>query len=408
LFFRPFMTVRQFAERVEQDGWMAKVLVHSCFHQLPAFPGHWPLLAFRVPAASLPGAAAAAQPGAGQGEEVEVWGTRVLFGLRHGPEVADRLSQAIVRLMQRMGWEVTYALLDDFNIYDADRLRCMLGWHFLCAILADLGLVASLHKSAPPAQVMQTLGLEIDSRTMQVRLTQQRVQQLRQQVGEFRDRRRCSKRELDQVVGKLQWASDVIYGGSLLLNPIRRGGSSCRKPHYKVYLTAEARLALSWWHSALATFNGSQQILNRQPRPWQLLSTDACGLWDTSEPGIGLFVDGGFCGLTAAACQQIFTDAPAPEAPIQLWELFAVVALARLYGVYLAGQFWELGMDNSNVFCWLSRGTVLMALSFNVGTGKEDADEGCTACPVLLHFSVKTITAHHKTQPSKVLHCLSR
>jgi hypothetical protein len=48
-----------------------------------------------------------------------------------------------------------------------------------------------------------------------------------------------------------------------------------------------------------------------------------------------------------------------------------------------------------------------MALSFNVGTGKEDADEGCTACPVLLHFSVKTIGAHHRgvleTQPSKVL-----
>ena len=352
---RPFMTVRQFAEQVAPEGWMAKVDVHSYFHQIPAFPGHWPLLAFRVPAASPPGGPLGQTSTA---QEVEVWGTRVLFGLRHGPEVADRLSPAIVRLMQRMGWAVAYALLDDFNLYDADQLRCMLAWHFLCAVLAHLGLVASLHKSSVPAQVMQTLGLEIDSRTMQVRLTQQRVQQLRQQVAAFSSLRRCTKRELDAVVGRLQWASDVIYGGSLLLNPIRRCGQSCSKPHHQVYLRAEARLALQWWHAALQNFNGSRLILNRQPKPWQHLTTDACGLWDTSEPGIGLFVDGGFCGLTAAECQLRFPDAPAAEAPIQLWELFAVVALARLYGPYLSGQYWQLGVDNANVYSWLSRGTV--------------------------------------------------
>jgi hypothetical protein len=357
------MTVRQFAEQVEHMGWMAKVDVHSYFHQLPAFPGHWPLLAFRVPAASLPGADAQ-QPASGPEGEVEVWGTRVMFGLRHGPEVADRLSQAIVRLMQRMGWQVTYALLDDFNLHEADQQRCMLGWHFLCAVLAHLGLVASLHKSAVPAQVMQTLGLEIDTRTMQVRLTQQRVQQLRQLVEGFADRRQCSKRELDSVVGRLQWASDVIYGGSLLLNPIRRCGRKCNKPHHRVYLRAEARLALRWWHTALHTFNGSRQILSKQPKPWQLLTTDACGEWDTAEAGIGLFVDGGFCGLTATDCQQLFPDAPASGAPIQLWELFAVLALARLYGPYLSGQYWQLGIDNANVFSWLSRGTVRGAVCY--------------------------------------------
>lgn len=114
------------------------------------------------------------------------------------------------------------------------------GWHFLCAVLAHLGLVASLHKSSAPVQMMQTLGLEIDSRTMQVRLTQQRVLQLQQLVADFRDRRQCTKRELDSVVGRLQWASDVIYGGSLLLNTIRRCGSSVSKPHHRVYLRADA------------------------------------------------------------------------------------------------------------------------------------------------------------------------
>jgi hypothetical protein len=120
----------------------------------------------------------------------------------------------------------------------------------------------------------------------------------------------------------------------------------------------EARLALSWWHSALQAFNGSRQILNRQPRPWQLLCTDACGMWDTAESAVGVFVDGGFCGLSATACQQLFPDAPAAEAPIQLWELFAVLVAARLYGPYLSGQYWQLGVDNANVYSWLVKGTV--------------------------------------------------
>jgi hypothetical protein len=141
---------------------------------------------------------------------VEVWGTRVLFGLRHGPEVADRFSQAIVRLLQRMGWQVPYALLDDFNIFSTDRLRCLLGFHFLCAVLLHLGFVPSLHKSAPPAQLMQTLGLEVDTCSMQLRLAPSRVAQLQQLVQQFSSVRNCTKRQLDSLVGKLQWASDVV------------------------------------------------------------------------------------------------------------------------------------------------------------------------------------------------------
>ncbi|WIA34932.1 hypothetical protein OEZ86_013215 [Tetradesmus obliquus] len=230
-------------------------------------------------------------------------------------------------------------------------------WVHATALL-HIGFVPSLHKSAPPAQVMQTLGLEIDSCSMQLRLTAGRVAQLQQLVRQFSGNSRCTKRELDSVVGRLQWASDVVWGGPLLLNPIRQCGLRCRKPHHKVYLRSEARLALRWWHAALQQFNGCRSILGRQPRPWQLLSTDACGVWDTEVPGIGIFVDGGFCGLTAQQCRQLYEDAPAVEAPIQLWELYAVLVMARLYGSYLQVQYWQLGVDNSNVFAWLSKGTV--------------------------------------------------
>jgi hypothetical protein len=178
-------------------------------------------------------------------------------------------------------------------------------------------------------------------------------------VAAFSSRKHCDKRELDTVLGKLGWASDVVFGGSLALNPVRRCGRNCRKPHHRVYLVEEAQVALRWWHSALQLFNGHRRILGQQPQSGLLLSTDACGTWDRKEAGVGVFVDSGFCGLSGQQCRQLFADAPsADDAPIQLWELFAVVVLVRLYGPYLQGRYWELAVDNRNVECWLNKGTV--------------------------------------------------
>eukprot|EP00877_Chromochloris_zofingiensis_P009478 jgi/Chrzof1/4784/Cz14g26100.t1 len=63
-------------------GWLCKVDVRSYFHHFGVFPEHWPLLAFNMPLAD--------------GSLKEVWGSRMLFGLRNGPEVATRFSDAIV------------------------------------------------------------------------------------------------------------------------------------------------------------------------------------------------------------------------------------------------------------------------------------------------------------------------
>eukprot|EP00877_Chromochloris_zofingiensis_P010056 jgi/Chrzof1/5303/Cz15g21140.t1 len=57
-------------------GWLCKVDVRSYFHHFGVFPEHWPLLAFNMPLAD--------------GSLKEVWGSRMLFGLRNGPEVATR------------------------------------------------------------------------------------------------------------------------------------------------------------------------------------------------------------------------------------------------------------------------------------------------------------------------------
>jgi hypothetical protein len=95
---------------------------------------------------------------------------------------------------------VTYALLDDlilfiqiylfvfnvFHIYYIHLIVLVLhvGVALPVAALVHIGLVPSLHKSAPTAQVMQTLpavatGLPT-SNCMPMGLTQQWVQQLRQ------------------------------------------------------------------------------------------------------------------------------------------------------------------------------------------------------------------------------------
>eukprot|EP00877_Chromochloris_zofingiensis_P010969 jgi/Chrzof1/6125/Cz17g10200.t1 len=346
-FSLPFLRVHDLCDMAVPGGWLCKVDVRSYFHHFGVFPEHWPLLAFNMPLAD--------------GSLKEVWGSRMLFGLRNGPEVATRFSDAIVRLLRQMGWQCSASLLDDFCIMHANKMHCQLGWHFLLALLVHLGFQPQLlpGKSCPPAQQHVVLGLLFDLQQFTVSLCEPRVQALQSLLSGCLSARTIKFRDLQSVVGKLQWSSWVLHGGSLFLNQIRRCGRHAKKPHHFCHFDASAVACLQWWHQALQLYNGQQQLLGASWVPWHRFMTDASGTWDCDQPGVGIYLDGAFIGMSYAQLVAAGVEGiPEWDAPIQLWELFAVVLAARLFGEYLKGSCRLLAVDNSNVHAWLSKGTV--------------------------------------------------
>jgi hypothetical protein len=92
------------------------------------------------------------------------------------------------------------------------------------------------------------------------------------------------------------------------------------------------RLDLEWWPQFLPTFNGQTQLVPSMPVSYDVLATDA-----SSSYGYGVFVVGGYVSLTFAQAHALFDDAPHPEGPIHVHELFAVLIVGRLYTAALSG-----------------------------------------------------------------------
>jgi hypothetical protein len=358
---RRFTTISDIASTITQNCFAAKADIRFYFLNFPVNPLHWSLQGFLFPLFD-------------EGL-TELWCLRLMFGLRHAPEIAHRYTQAVVRLMQREGWPCSYGLLDDFWVQHDTEAGCWLGLCFLVVVMTHLGF--ALHfgegKFVTPRRRLVMLGVEVDTAAMQLRLDPARVQRVRAQVrdvlwraqhhvaanaaasaGGGQRRSFClQRRDLESLLGRLGWCAHVVECGRAYLNALRRCVRGVRSPGHHVTVSSVALAELRWWESALGDprFNGTRALVG-QPGPLRYFQTDARGIFDSSFPCVGIFVEGGFAALPAqrlrALAGQLEVEPPPDDAPIAVWELFAVLAAALLFSSHLSGGRWCVLVDNSS------------------------------------------------------------
>lgn len=93
-------------------------------------------------------------------------------------------------------------------------------------------------------------------------------------VSRFLFRRRASKKQLQQLAGKLNWACRVVYGGRTFLRRILDMLNLLQSPSAKVRLAAEFHEDIRWWHSFFHYFNDKCTFLRQSPTTD--VQTDAC------------------------------------------------------------------------------------------------------------------------------------
>ena len=76
----------------------------------------------------------------------------------------------------------------------------------------------------------------------------------------------------------------------------------------------------------------------------------------------GHLVKGAYNSLDLHRLRLLFADVPCPKAHISVWEMFAVVVSVRLYESYMAGQYWRVRTDNTQVVAWPMKGDAPPAL----------------------------------------------
>ncbi|CAC5389298.1 unnamed protein product [Mytilus coruscus] len=145
------------------------------------------------------------------------------------------------------------------------------------------GFAINWSKVVDPTQCITFLGVEIDSTTMEVRLPGDKLADLKAELYAFTQRSHASKKQLQSLAGKLNWASAVVRGGRVFLRRIINCIMRMKRDWHKARLKGDIVQDILWWHGFISSFNGKSLILDQYPVT--SVATDAClagagGLFD--------------------------------------------------------------------------------------------------------------------------------
>lgn len=268
--------------------------------------------------------------------------TRLSFGCRSSPKIFDQFSQAICWIAQNnYNIESILHLLDDFLTIDKPDFHADRTMALLTMIFKKLNVPIAQHKTTGPDTVVEYLGIILDSMNMQARLPPDKVLRIREMLETFCVKQSCTKRELLQLLGHLNFASRVIVPGRSFVSYLLRLASSVRELHHHIHLTAECREDIRMWKLFLDQWNGISFFydIERTPANSMHLYTDA-----SSTLGFGGFFKGHwFCD----SWPEKLPSEPDRDISMALRELYPIVVAAILWGKYWSSKRILFYCDNA-------------------------------------------------------------
>ena len=139
------------------------------------------------------------------------------FGLLSAPCIFNQLSDAIEWiLLNECSISFVCHILDDFLIAEPPcsnpplDSRCRASLLSMILTFKTLNIPISASKSDGPSQIIQFMGIILDSRKMEARLTVDKVERIKGALSSFQSLRSTTLQELQSLIGNLNFACKVI------------------------------------------------------------------------------------------------------------------------------------------------------------------------------------------------------
>ena len=257
-----YETVDKAMELLPVGGYMAKIDLSSAYRVVPLHPVcyeatglHWTF--------------------AGDTSPTFMYDCRLPFGASKSPEIFQKLSSSVTRMMAARNFTVI-SYLDDFLLIEETEQRCKEAYNTLLALLQSLGFIINWNKVEPASQQITFLGINICSVTHQLSLPQEKLQEIKTLLHTWEGKKKATKLELMKLVGKLNWAARLVRGGRTFLRRLIDIMCSLRRKHHRIRLTASARADIAWWLDFMQIFNGTVCFIHNTAAPTAYLTSDAC------------------------------------------------------------------------------------------------------------------------------------
>lgn len=355
---------------------LAKSDIKSAFRLLPISPADFDLLGFKF-----------------QGHFY--FDKMVPFGSSISCALWEKFATFLHWLIQRhTGNEFILHYLDDFLFcsrksspvcqHTLDKFK------FLCQ---DLGVPIAEEKTVEPTTSLVFLGIQIDTQSMTMALPLDKLNHLRQVINSFLAARKVSLRDLQSLIGSLNFACRVVSPGRAFCRRLINATIGITKPHHRVKLNHNIKQDLRIWQVFLQSFNGVS-VINRPFLDSQTIQlfTDSAG---GNHGGFGIYFGGRWA------------HGSWPPAWFELG-ITRDMTFLELFPVSVAITLWCHRFQNSQLLFHIDNSAVVQVL--NTFTSKSHRVMGVIRHLVLLllQYNIQLKATYINTKANHIADALSR
>ena len=218
-----YATIDDAVRLIVPGSFLGKLDLSSAYRSVPIHPTCFPLTGLQWTFV-------------GDSEPTYFYDARLPFGASMACSIFQGLSDAVVLFMTRRKFHVI-SYIDDFLCVEDSYERCLLCMEVLTELLVSLGFVINEQKREGPSEILTFLGVSIDCVRRTLSLPEAKLQDMRTLLSSWSGKVKCTKRELQKLLGSLNWCSRVVRGGQtftrMLINLLTRAS----RPHHHIRLT---------------------------------------------------------------------------------------------------------------------------------------------------------------------------
>ncbi len=229
--------------------------------------------------------------------------------------------------------------LDDYLFAGSGSTsNCLNSINIATKVFENLCIPLSPEKYVASTTTITYLGITIDSQAMQIRLPVDKLKSIMALLASWRNTKKCTKRELLSLIGKLSFAAKVVPSGRTFIRRLIDLAKTVSRLTHHISLNNGARQDINWWLKFLPTWNGKQKILD----PFVTLCPDINLYTDASGYlGFGIYFNGHWISQSWPPGYETFS--------IQWKELFPIYVACVIWQQKFSGKRLLFHCDNEAV-----------------------------------------------------------
>jgi hypothetical protein len=262
-------------------------------------------------------------------------------------------------------------ILDDFIFLgNPNSDSCFKSLEMFERLMIELNIPLNKEKTVLPSTCVIVHGLEVDTVEMVLRLPEDKLVRARDQLHTLYRKKSATLKELQSILGLLNFACRAIYPGRAFLRRLFDLTQGLTKPSHHVRLNSEAKADIKTWLDFLQQYNGITVIPSTF---WQ--QSDSIKFETDASTTIGYgarFGNEWFSGMWCTSQVPI-------DVHINILELYCVMLAIATWGPQIRNTSFILLCDNLSVVHCLNKLTskdkemmriirevVILTLTFNI------------------------------------------